>query len=270
MSATAPIAEHAAPATNTRWQGCVSVIVPVYNEAAHIDELLQAIHASPVKKEIVIVDDGSTDGTREKLQALGPSDDVTVVFHERNYGKGAAIRTALAYARGEYILIQDSDLEYDPQDYPALLKPLAEGKANVVYGVRPDRPERGLRFFLGAKLLTHLTNLLYGAGIHDEATCYKVVRRSLLAQVQLECHRFEFCPEVTAKLCRMGEKIAEVPISYHPRSAMEGKKIRHSDGWQAIWTLIRHRFTPRRRWQQIASDRPPAPFPVSFSRRLAE
>jgi dolichol-phosphate mannosyltransferase len=270
MSATAPIAEHAAPATTTRWQGCVSVIVPVYNEAAHIDELLQAIHASPVKKEIVIVDDGSTDGTREKLQALAPSDDVTVVFHERNYGKGAAIRTALAYARGEYILIQDSDLEYDPQDYPALLKPLAEGKANVVYGVRPDRPERGLRFFLGAKLLTHLTNILYGAGIHDEATCYKVVRRSLLAQVQLECHRFEFCPEVTAKLCRMGEKIAEVPISYHPRSAMEGKKIRHSDGWQAIWTLIRYRFTPRRRWQQTASDRPPAPFPVSFSRRLAE
>ncbi len=270
MSARASILEQLTPATTERWQGCVSVIVPVYNEVAHIDELLQAIHASPVKKEIIIVDDGSTDGTREKLQALGPSDDVTVVFHERNYGKGAAIRTALAYARGEYILIQDSDLEYDPQDYPALLKPLAEGKANVVYGVRPDRPERGLRFFLGAKLLTHLTNLLYGAGIHDEATCYKVVRRSLLAQVQLECHRFEFCPEVTAKLCRMGEKIAEVPISYNPRSAMEGKKIRHSDGWQAIWTLIRYRFTPRRRWQQTASPHPPAPFPVSFSRRLAE
>jgi len=146
-----PVAQHDAPTADgrmtERWRGCVSVIVPVYNEAAHLDELLQAIHGSPVKKEIIIVDDGSTDGTREKLRSLPPTDDVTVVFHEKNCGKGAAIRTALAYARGEYVLIQDSDLEYDPQDYPALLRPLEEGKANVVYGVRPDRPERGLRFF---------------------------------------------------------------------------------------------------------------------------
>jgi dolichol-phosphate mannosyltransferase len=254
------------PATNDVWKGCVSVIVPVYNEAAHIDEILQAVHASPVKKEIIIVDDGSTDGTREKLQALPPLDDVTIVFHEKNCGKGAAIRTALAYARGEFVLIQDSDLEYDPQDYPALLRPLEEGKANVVYGVRPDRPERGLRFFLGAKLLTHLANFLYGAGIHDEATCYKVIRRSLLTQVRLECKRFEFCPEVTAKLRRLGEKIEEVPISYHPRSALEGKKIRYSDGWQAIWTLVRYRFGARSRWVRPESDTPRAPFPVSFSR----
>src|SRR6266478_4462516 len=244
----------AALQTNDRWAGCVSVIVPVYNEIAHVDELLQAIQASPVKKEIIIVDDGSTDGTREKLKALPHLDDVTIVFHEKNCGKGAAIRTALAYARGEYVLIQDSDLEYDPQDYPALLRPLEEAKANVVYGVRPDRPERGLRFFLGAKLLTHLTNLLYGAGIHDEATCYKVFRRSLLAQFDLQCRRFEFCPEVTAKLCRMGEKIAEVPISYAPRSAGEGKKIRHADGWLAIWTLLRHRFSRRARWAKSGRD----------------
>jgi dolichol-phosphate mannosyltransferase len=251
---------------NGRWAGCVSVIVPVYNEVAHVDELLQAIHASPVKKEIIIVDDGSTDGTREKLLAvpLANNHDVTVVFHEKNCGKGAAIRTALQYARGEYILIQDSDLEYDPQDYPALLRPLELRQANVVYGVRPDRPERGLRFFLGAKLLTHLTNLLYGAGIHDEATCYKVFRRSLISQIDLQCHRFEFCPEVTAKLCRMGEKIAEVPIAYAPRSAGEGKKIRHADGWLAIWTLLRHRFTRRSRWMN--SDRTGAPFAVSLSR----
>jgi glycosyltransferase involved in cell wall biosynthesis len=249
-----------------RWQGVVSVIVPVYNEAVHVDELLRAIEASPVKKEIVIVDDGSTDGTREKLQALPPVDDVTIVFHEKNCGKGAAIRTALAYAHGEYVLIQDSDLEYDPQDYPALLRPLEEGKANVVYGVRPDRPERGMRFFLGAKLLTHLTNMLYGAGIHDEATCYKVVRRSLLEGIDLDCLRFEFCPEVTAKLCRMGEKIAEVPISYTPRSAVEGKKIRHSDGWRAIWTLIRYRFVPKKRWIRAAADPPPTPFAVSDMR----
>ena len=258
------------PAMNDRWKGFVSVIVPVYNEATHLDELLRSIHASPVKKEIIIVDDGSTDGTREKLQALPPQDDVAIVFHEKNCGKGAAIRTALAYARGEYVLIQDSDLEYDPGDYPALLQPLEEHSANVVYGVRPDRPERGLRFFLGAKLLTHLTNLLYGAGIHDEATCYKVVRRSLLAGIQLECHRFEFCPEVTAKLCRMGEKIAEVPISYNPRSAVEGKKIRHSDGWLAIWTLIRYRFLPCRRWTRPESDGLQVPFPVSFSRLASE
>jgi dolichol-phosphate mannosyltransferase len=266
MSASHSIAEPSVPPSHDRWKGLVSVIVPVYNEAAHLDELVQAIQASPVKKEIIIVDDGSTDGTREKLQALPLTDDVTVVFHEKNCGKGAAIRTALAYARGEYVLIQDSDLEYDPQDYSRLLKPLEEKQANVVYGVRPDRPERGLRFFLGAKLLTHLTNFLYGAGIHDEATCYKAVRRSLLAQMQLECHRFEFCPEVTAKLCRMGETIAEVPVSYHPRSAEEGKKIRHSDGWQAIWTLIRYRFIRRRRWLRPVPDAQPAPFAVSFSR----
>jgi dolichol-phosphate mannosyltransferase len=261
-----PAPAKSSAAANDPWKGCVSVIVPVYNEAAHVDEILQAIHASPVKKEIIIVDDGSTDGTREKLQALPPIDDVTVVFHERNCGKGAAIRTALSYARGEYVLIQDSDLEYDPQDYPALLRPLEEGKANVVYGVRPDRPERGLRFFLGAKLLTHLTNLLYGAGIHDEATCYKVFRRSVVARIELHCRRFEFCPEVTAKLCRLGEEIAEVPVSYNPRSAVEGKKIRHADGLLAIWTLIRYRFLPRGTWTNSASVAPQAPFAVSFSR----
>jgi dolichol-phosphate mannosyltransferase len=270
MSSLETAARHDSEATprDDRRKGYVSVIVPVYNEAAHLDELLQAIQASPVKKEIIIVDDGSTDGTREKLQALPPIDDVTIVFHEKNYGKGAAIRTALAYARGEYLLIQDSDLEYDPQDYPRLLSPLESGRANVVYGVRPDRPERGLRFFLGAKLLTHLTNLLYGAGIHDEATCYKVIRRSLVEQMQLECRRFEFCPEVTAKLCRMGERIEEVPISYHPRSAMEGKKIRHSDGWLAIWTLIRYRFGLRSSWilPESARGRVNLPFRVSFQR----
>src|SRR5207302_3989352 len=175
-------------------------------------------------------------------------DGLTLVFHERNYGKAAAIRTALAYARGEYVLIQDSDLEYDPQDYPALLLPLEQRQANVVYGVRPDRPERGLRFFLGAKLLTHLTNLLYGAGIHDEATCYKVFRRSLISQIDLQCQRFEFCPEVTAKLSRMGEKIAEVPSSYMPRPSSEGKKIRHADGWLASWTWLRYRFSRRAGW----------------------
>ncbi|HVN21473.1 MAG TPA: glycosyltransferase family 2 protein [Dongiaceae bacterium] len=263
---TAAAALESAHQVNDRWAGCVSVIVPVYNEAAHLEELLRAVQESPVKKEIIVVDDGSSDGTREKLQGFPPMEGLTVVFHERNCGKGASIRTALSYARGEYVLIQDSDLEYDPQDYPSLLRPLEEGQANVVYGVRPDRPERGLRFFLGAKLLTHLTNFLFHTNIHDEATCYKVFRRTLLMRMELDCRRFEFCPEVTAKLCRLGERIAEVPISYHPRSAEEGKKIRHSDGWLAVWTLVRYRFTPQNRWLRHRADRPAAPFSVSFSR----
>ena len=249
-----------------RWRGCVSVIIPVYNEVAHLEELLHAVQASPVSKEIIVVDDGSTDGTREKLQSLSRQNDITIVFHEKNCGKGASIRTALEYARGEYVLIQDSDLEYDPCDYPALLRPLQTGQANVVYGVRPDRPERGLRFFVGAKLLTHLTNFLYDAGIHDEATCYKVFRSSVLQKMKLECQGFEFCPEVTAKLCRMGERIEEVPISYRPRSAGEGKKIRHSDGLLAIWTLIHYRFARMRNWLQAESGHRSAPFAVSFLR----
>jgi dolichol-phosphate mannosyltransferase len=253
------------PARAAVGAGYVTVIIPIYNEAAHVEEILSAVVASPVAKEIVIVDDGSTDGTRDKLRALSPADGLTIIFHEKNYGKGAAVRTGLQYARGEYVLIQDSDQEYDPQDYPALLRPLREGKANVVYGVRPDRPERGLRFYLGAKFLTHLTNLLYGASIQDEATCYKVFRRSLLENIPLQCRRFEFCPEVTAKLCRRGEKIWEVPISYFPRSHEQGKKIRYSDGCAAIWALVRFRFSSRRtlRLETKKLD----PFPVSFVRQ---
>ena len=269
-SAATVLFRPAEPAIENRWTGCVSVIIPVYNEVAHLEELLAAVQASPVKKEIIVVDDGSTDGTREKLRAMPAWNDVTIVFHEKNCGKGASIRTALAHARGEYVLIQDSDLEYDPQDYPALLRPLQDGTTNVVYGVRPDRPERGLRFFLGAKLLTHLTNFLYGTKIHDEATCYKVFRRSVLVRMKLECHRFEFCPEVTAKLCRMGESIEEVPISYAPRSAEEGKKIRHSDGALAIWTLIRYRLLPRGKWLRKSAEKTQPPFPVSFTRQPSE
>ncbi|HXX28550.1 MAG TPA: glycosyltransferase family 2 protein [Terriglobales bacterium] len=244
----------------------LSVIVPVYNEALHLNELLDAISAAPVRKEIIVVDDGSTDGTREKLLALPPTDGITILFHEKNCGKGAAIRTALRYARGKYVLIQDSDLEYDPQDYLRLLEPLERGHANVVYGVRPDRPERGLRFYWGAKFLTMMVNLLYRAGIHDEATCYKVFRRSVLKNIPLECTRFEFCPEVTAKLCRLGEKIWEVPISYRPRSREEGKKLRHRDGWMAIWTLLRLRFARRRQLRYSSEHDETSPFAIAFSR----
>jgi dolichol-phosphate mannosyltransferase len=273
MSLPAISAEPRTPlfaANATTRKGFVSVLVPIYNEVHHVDELLERIHASPVDKEIIIIDDGSTDGTREKLVQLRPSSDVTVIFHQQNCGKGAAIRTGLNYARGEYVLIQDSDLEYDPQDYRVLLEPLQAGQANVVYGVRHDHPGRGLRFFLGARLLTHLANLLYGCGIHDEATCYKVFRLSVLQQLKLECKRFEFCPEVTAKLSRLGEKIAEVPIKYNPRTADEGKKIRHSDGWLAIWTLIRFRFTRKRKLVASGQKNQIAPFPVGFFRAPAE
>jgi dolichol-phosphate mannosyltransferase len=246
--------------------GMVSVLVPVYNEVQHLDQLLRAIADSPVDKEIVIVDDGSTDGTREKLLTLAPSQRITILCHQTNCGKGAAIRTGLRHTRGEYVLIQDSDLEYDPRDYPALLAPLQAGVANVVYGVRRDRPERGLRFYLGARFLTQLTNFLYRAGIHDEATCYKVFRRSLLQEITLECRRFEFCPEVTAKVCRVGEEIYEVPISYHPRSHQQGKKLRYSDGWTAIWTLLRFRFASRRRFYKSPRSPELPPFALAFSR----
>lgn len=221
--------------------GCVTVVIPIYNEVEHVEKLLRAVQAAPVLKEIIVVDDGSTDGTREKLMNTAVGGGLKLVLHDGNFGKGAAIRTALRYAKGEYVLIQDSDLEYDPQDYGKLLQPLKEGTANVVYGVRPDRPERGVWFFLGAKFLTLLTNVLYRARIHDEATCYKAFRRTLLAGLRLECRRFEFCPEVTAKVCRLGERIAEVPISYKPRSK-KGKKLQYSDGFSAVWTLLRYRF----------------------------
>jgi dolichol-phosphate mannosyltransferase len=255
------------PQSPSELPGCLSVIVPVYNEVDHVDELIQAVQNSPVEKEIIVVDDGSTDGTREKLRSMDPG--MVLVFHQSNYGKGAAIRTALRYARGEFVLIQDADLEYDPQDYPKLLAPIREERANVVYGMRPDRPERGLRYYLGAKFLTYLANLLYGCDIHDEATCYKVFRRTTLSRLELTCRRFEFCPEVTGKLSRAGEKIVEVPISYQPRMKDAGKKIRSSDGWIAIWTLLRLRFARRSRILAPAARSGP-PFPVSFVQLAAE
>jgi dolichol-phosphate mannosyltransferase len=256
--------------TGLERKGCVSVLVPIYNEVDHVDELLERIQASQVDKEIILIDDGSTDGTREKLMQLRPSAALTIIFHQQNYGKGAAIRSGLCYARGEFVLIQDSDLEYDPQDYAALLEPLQSGRTNVVYGVRHDHPGRGLRFFLGARLLTHLANLLYGCDIHDEATCYKVFRRSLLQQLRLECKRFEFCPEVTAKFSRLGERIAEVPIKYNPRTTDEGKKIRYSDGWLAIWTLLRFRLGSRRGLVMPEGTKEISPFQVGFFRGPAE
>jgi len=222
----------------------LSVIMPVYNEAGTVAEIIRRVLAAPVQKELIIVDDGSTDGTREILRRL-PSDVATILYHECNQGKGAAIRTGLEHATGQLVLIQDADLEYDPNDYPALLRPALEGTAQVVYGsrvLRPDNPYSHLRFYLGGRLLSVIANLLYGIRITDEPTGYKLFRRELLKSLNLQCRGFEFCPEVTAKVARRGIPIHEVPIRYVPRTIDEGKKISWRDGLYAIWILVKYRF----------------------------
>ncbi|MDI6715607.1 MAG: glycosyltransferase family 2 protein [Actinomycetota bacterium] len=221
----------------------LSVIIPCYNEKATILEILRKVQEVSIDKEIIIVDDGSTDGTRELLSGLS-DDNVKVILHEKNKGKGAAIRTGIGHASGDIIIIQDADLEYDPNDYPALVKPIENGDALVVYGSRLLRQNNisYLRYFLGGKLITLITNLLYGTKITDEPTCYKVFRADLLKSLDLKCTRFEFCPEVTAKIAKKHIKIHEVPISYYPRSLEEGKKIGWKDGIEAILTLLKYRF----------------------------
>lgn len=221
----------------------VSVIIPVYNERDTIAETISRVRASPVDKEIIVVDDASTDGTAEALaQMSGP--DLKVVRQPRNMGKGAAIRRGLELVTGEIVLIQDADLEYDPADYPKLIGPIVSGEAQVVYGTRA--PEfRGMRlpYLIFNRVAAWLTNLLFGSHITDEATCYKVFRSDLIRSIPLTCQRFEFCPEVTAKILRRGIAIKEVPISYHARAVGAGKKVRWWDGVVALWTLIKYRFT---------------------------
>jgi len=220
----------------------VSVIIPVYNERDTIAETIARVRASSVDKEIIVVDDASGDGTPGVVQSLlGP--DLRLIRQPRNQGKGAAIRRALEEASGEIVLIQDADLEYDPADYPKLIAPIEAGEAEVVYGTRA--PEfRGMRFPHRAFnwLAARLANLLYRAGISDEATCYKVFRSAILKAIPLRCRRFEFCPEVTAKVRKRGLRIHEVPISYQARSVGAGKKIRWTDGVAALWTLLKYRF----------------------------
>jgi dolichol-phosphate mannosyltransferase len=222
----------------------LSVIMPVYNEVATVAEIIRRVLAVDLSKELIVVDDGSTDGTRELLRQI-PPDVATILFHERNLGKGAAIRTGLGYATGEIVIIQDADLEYDPSEYPALVRPIVEGTAQVVYGsrlLRPENPYVGLRFYLAGRLLSLIANLLYGIRITDEPTCYKVFRREVLKGLNLQCTGFEFCPEVTAKVARRGIPIYEVPIRYTPRTVKEGKKVSWEDGLYAIWILLKYRF----------------------------
>jgi dolichol-phosphate mannosyltransferase len=221
----------------------VSVIIPVYNERDTIAETIARVRGAPVDKEIIVVDDASADGTPGIVESL-PGPDLKLIRQPRNQGKGAAIRRGLQEATGEIVLIQDADLEYDPADYPKLIAPIEAGEAEVVYGTRS--PEfRGMRFphRVFNWLAARLANLLYRAGISDEATCYKVFRTAVIKQIPLKCRRFEFCPEVTAKVRKRGIRIHEVPVSYRARSVGAGKKIRWWDGVEALWTLIKYRFT---------------------------
>lgn len=234
----------------------VSVIIPVYNEGRTLPEVLrrvrEAVMPAGCEKEVIVVDDGSTDGTAATLREMACAGAVRAHYAGRNQGKGAALRAGLELVTGEIVLVQDGDLEYDPADYGRLLAPILAGRAEVVYGSRflgaggawPLGMARRNR--LGNRVLTAAANLLYRAEIGDEATAYKAFRTAALRRIRLRCRRFEFCPEVTAKLRRLGYRIVEVPISYHPRGIAEGKKVRARDGLQALWTLLRLRFAPRR------------------------
>jgi glycosyltransferase involved in cell wall biosynthesis len=240
----------------------LSIIVPAYNEADTIAEILRRVRAVELRvsvgfgpengadlvleREIVVVDDGSTDGTREVLRQLENVQDVSVVLHERNQGKGAAVRTGLQHASGDIMLIQDADLEYDPRDYPSLLQPILEGRSQVVYGSRfRGGPTRAMFFWhmIGNRFLTLITNVLYDSILSDMETCYKVFTRQVADQLDLKASGWGFDPEITAQILRLGYRIYEVPITYTGREFHEGKKIGWHDGLTVLWTLLKYRFT---------------------------
>ena len=227
----------------------ISVIIPVYNEAATITQVVEQVlevELDTVEKEIIVVNDGSTDGTDVVLTTLATRwpNPPKIVHHERNRGKGAAIRTALEHVTGDVVITQDADLEYTPQEYPRLLAPFEDPAVQVVYGSRNlhRNPRSSWSFYWGGRLLSWVANLLYGSHITDEATGYKAFRANLLRDLDLQSNGFEFCPEVTSKILRRGIRIHEVPISYQPRSFAEGKKINWCDGLRAIWTLLKYRL----------------------------
>lgn len=226
----------------------VSIVIPVYNEIHALDQVMERVLAARLppgmEREVIVVDDGSTDGTTQLLEKYYGQPLVVVHHSPVNFGKGAALRIGISKATGDFILIQDGDLEYDPRDYVKVLAPLAEGSAAVVYGSRFRGDMKNMKFanWLANKILTTSANLLYGARITDEATAYKAFRADVIKSMRLKCIRFEFCPEVTAKARRMGHRIHEVPIAYNARGVLEGKKIRWQDGVEALWTLMRYRF----------------------------
>jgi glycosyltransferase involved in cell wall biosynthesis len=224
----------------------LSVIVPVYNERTTLVEVLRRMRAvelpDGIDREIIIVDDGSTDGTREVLRQLGDST-VRVILHDGNRGKGAAVRTGIEAASGDYILIQDADLEYDPDDWPTMIAPVQRGRARVVYGSRFTGERRNMLFlhWVGNRMLSLVTNMLYNTTLSDMETCYKLVDRSLMLDLGLRSNRFDIEPEITAKILKRRIRIYEVPISYTGREFDEGKKITWRDGFAALWTLVKFR-----------------------------
>ena len=223
----------------------LSVIIPIYNEIHTLDEIISRVEKTGLADEIVLVDDGSVDGTREIVEKLKGKDGFVVVMHERNQGKGAAVRSGFAVANGDVFLIQDADLEYDPREYPNLLKPLEEGLAEVVYGSRFLGASRRVAMFwhmIANKMLTLFTNLLYDTILTDMETGYKVFKREVVDDMPLHAKRFDFEPEFTAKILKRKYRIFEVPISFNPRDYSDGKKIGLSDAFEAIWTLIKYRF----------------------------
>lgn len=223
----------------------LSVIIPVYNEVKNIREILKRVQTTKLAREIIVVDDGSRDGTRELLKKLDGKRKVRVILHGKNQGKGAAVVTGLNAAKGDILLIQDADLEYDPRDYPALLQPIQEGVADVVYGSRfLGGPHRVTMFWhlVANKLLTLMTNILYNTILTDMETGYKVFRRKVIGNMKLRAKRFDFEPEFTAKVLKQKYRIYEVPISFNPRDYSQGKKIKLKDAFQAAWTLLKYRF----------------------------
>jgi glycosyltransferase involved in cell wall biosynthesis len=223
----------------------LSVVIPVYNEKATVREILERVRAVTLSKEIIIVDDFSTDGTREILQELGSADDLKVVLQARNMGKGAALRAGFEAVTGDIVIIQDADLEYDPTEYPVLVQPILANKADVVYGSRfLSGPHRVLFFwhYLGNKVLTTLSNMMTDLNLTDMETCYKVFRARLLKEIKLREDRFGFEPEFTAKIAKTRCRVYEVPISYSGRDYLEGKKIGWKDGVAAIYFILKYRF----------------------------
>lgn len=223
----------------------LSVVIPVYNEVTTIEEIISRVSATPLEKEIIIVDDASTDGTQERLKKVSQLPVVRLMYHDVNQGKGAALRTAFSHVAGDVVIIQDADLEYDPREYPKLLEPILDGRADVVYGSRfLGGPHRVLFFwhYVGNKLLTLISNALTNLNLTDMETCYKAFRREVLDRVTIKSNRFGFEPEFTAKVAKNGFRIYEVPISYSGRNYAEGKKITWKDGFKAIFTIIWFRF----------------------------